>query len=104
MANNATVVPPFLPLLFFPPFQSLPPMQLIPLDFLEPGESAEIFGVDGGEDQIHRLAELGIRQGAQVHMVQPGLPCILKVNDQRFTLRLDPQVMVTVAVTAGETS
>ena len=77
-------------------------MNLLPLDLLQPGESAEIHDVNGGFDQIHRLAELGIRQGAHVHMVRPGLPCILKVNDQRFTLRLSPDVMVMVSV--GEAS
>lgn len=77
-------------------------MNVIPLDLLQSGESAEIQQVEGAHDDIHRLAELGIRQGAKVHMVQPGFPCILKIDDQRFTLRLAPDVMVMVAV--GEAS
>ena len=71
-------------------------MELVPLDFLQSGERAEIQDIDGDASDIHRLAELGIRKGATVHMVQPGSPCILTVGEQRFTLRLDPEVTVLV--------
>ena len=73
-------------------------MNLLPLHFMQPGESALIHDIDGGDNDIHRLAELGIRPGAQVQMVRPGMPCILKVGGQRFTMRLDPNVMVTVTL------
>ncbi|MCA9174078.1 MAG: ferrous iron transport protein A [Planctomycetales bacterium] len=71
-------------------------MNLVPLELLKSGERAEILEVDGGSEDVHRLAELGIQSGAAVEMVQPGTPCILTVNDRRFTLRLDPAVMVLV--------
>lgn len=71
-------------------------MELVPLDFLQSGERAEIFDIDGDSSDIHRLAELGIRKGATILMVQAGSPCILTVDQQRFTLRLDPEVTVLV--------
>lgn len=75
-------------------------MNLLPLDLLAAGESAEIVEVTGAPEEIHRLAEMGIRQGAVVRMVQPGCPCILTVDDRRFTLRLDTSVTVMVEMGA----
>ena len=71
-------------------------MNLIPLDLLNPGDLARIHEVEGDRDATHRLAEMGIRAGANVLMVKPGSPCILSVDDRRFTVRLDDSVSVLV--------
>ena len=45
---------------------------LMPLDMLAAGEWAEIEEVTGQHEWVGRLAELGIRQGCRVQVVQPG--------------------------------
>ena len=61
--------------------------QLIPLRFLARGQSAEIGELIGQPDQIQRLRELGIHSGAQIEMVQPGSPCIVRLDAQRLCFR-----------------
>ena len=47
---------------------------LMPLDMLRAGEWAEVAEVTGQPAWVGRLAELGIRQGCRVQVVQPGSP------------------------------
>jgi len=45
--------------------------ELIPLNLLNAGQTAEIGQIMGGPDFVHRLHELGFTNGAQVEMVLP---------------------------------
>jgi Fe2+ transport system protein FeoA len=36
---------------------------------------------------VGRLAELGLRQGCRLQMLQPGAPCLLQVDNCRLCLR-----------------
>ena len=54
--------------------------ELIPLHLLDRGQSAEIDQLTGQADQVHRLEELGMRSGVRIEMVQPGSPCIVRLD------------------------
>lgn len=71
---------------------------VIPLDLLAAGEHGHIHELDGPPELIHRLAEMGLRIGAAVSMVQPGSPCILAVGNHRFSIRIDDCATVLVEV------
>jgi Fe2+ transport system protein FeoA len=60
---------------------------LLPLDMLQAGEWAEVEQVSGHEAWVGRLAELGIREGCRLRVVQPGSPCLLDVGGCRLCLR-----------------
>lgn len=60
---------------------------MIPLDMLKPGEHAHVVEVSGDAAWVCRLAEMGLREGCQLTVLQPGSPCLLKVADCRLCLR-----------------
>jgi Fe2+ transport system protein FeoA len=60
----------------------------ISLHSLARGQFGTINRLDGSLDQVHRAEELGLRSGARVEMVQPGSPCIVRINEtQKFCVR-----------------
>lgn len=60
---------------------------LMLLDMLRAGEECEIEEVSGQPAWVGRLAELGIRQGCRVRVVQAGSPCLLDVGGCKLCLR-----------------
>lgn len=60
---------------------------LMPLDMLRAGETAEVAEVGGQAAWVGRLAELGIRPGCMLQVVQPGSPCLLNVDGCKLCLR-----------------
>ena len=56
------------------------PFDLVPLASLKAGQMGRIGEVLGGGDVVHRLRELGLRDGAEVQMVRPGSPCIIRLD------------------------
>ena len=70
--------------------------EMIPLEFLPAGHSAAVGQLIGGQNDIHRLEELGLRGGAQIEMVQPGSPCIIRLDGQKFCFRADDALQVSV--------
>jgi Fe2+ transport system protein FeoA len=60
---------------------------LLPLDMLRAGEWAEVADVTGDPSWVGRLAELGLRQGSRLCVLQSGSPCLLQVADCRLCLR-----------------
>jgi Fe2+ transport system protein FeoA len=60
---------------------------LLPLEMLRAGEWAEVREVTGQPGWVGRLAELGIREGSRLQVVQPGSPCLLNVAGCRLCLR-----------------
>jgi Fe2+ transport system protein FeoA len=60
---------------------------LMHLDMLRAGEWAEVEEVSGQPALVGRLAEMGIRQGCRVQVVQPGTPCLLNVGGCKLCLR-----------------
>jgi ferrous iron transport protein A len=60
---------------------------LMPLDMLRAGEVAEVAEVAGLASWVGRLAELGIRPGCRLQVVQPGATCLLEVGGCKLCLR-----------------
>ena len=69
---------------------------LIPLGQLCAGRKAVVAAVLGGAEQVHRLHELGLRDGAAIEMVRAGSPCILRLGSQKLCFRADEMVSVLV--------
>ncbi|MDY3551806.1 FeoA family protein [Gemmata sp. JC717] len=74
---------------------------LLPLDMLSPGEWAEVAEVNGQPEWVCRLAELGIRQGCRLQVVQPGATCLLNVSGCKLCLRGDDSAQILVRPVAG---
>jgi Fe2+ transport system protein FeoA len=68
----------------------------IPLSLLSPGVTAYVSDFLGCADTIHRLQELGLRSGAQIEMVQPGSPCIIRLAGHKLCFRADELMSVFV--------
>lgn len=75
---------------------SIPSPHVIPLSLLSAGQSAWVDAVLGGGDLIQRLRELGLRDGAEIRMVRPGSPCIIRLAGQKLCLRADELMGVLV--------
>jgi Fe2+ transport system protein FeoA len=75
---------------------------LIPLSTLRLGQIAEVRQVVGQTEQVRRLEELGIRDGAVLEMVQPGTPCIVRVGASKLCFRDGEllSVLVTLRMSA----
>ncbi|GAB4142087.1 MAG: hypothetical protein Tsb009_12170 [Planctomycetaceae bacterium] len=74
-----------------------PVQQILPLEFLQAGETGWIAEVDGDEEFINRLAEMGCRQGTRIRMIRPGTPCIIAVENHRLSFRGDDAALIFVA-------
>ncbi len=61
--------------------------ELLPLNLLVRGQCALVEQLVGQVDHVHRLEELGLRAGVSVEMLQPGIPCIVRVADQKLCFR-----------------
>jgi Fe2+ transport system protein FeoA len=71
---------------------------VLPLDMLRAGEWAEVTEIAGQSVLQHRLAELGVRAGCRIRMLQPGVPCLLDVNGCKLCLRADECTQIYVRV------
>jgi len=74
---------------------------IVPLESLQADEQGTICHIDGDQPLVHRLHEMGIREGARVRMVRSGRPCIVHVNDHRLSLRADGNVTILVELSAA---
>jgi ferrous iron transport protein A len=63
------------------------PPDAVPLELLRPGEWADIADVGGDPSWVCRMAELGLRPGCRLQMLQSGAPCLLQVAGCRLCLR-----------------
>jgi Fe2+ transport system protein FeoA len=69
---------------------------LLPLELLQGGEWADVADVSGEPGWVGRLAELGIRIGCRLQVLQPGSPCLLAVGGCRLCLRGECAAQVLV--------
>jgi ferrous iron transport protein A len=60
---------------------------LLPLEMLQAGEWADVEDVSGEPEWVGRMAELGVRNGCRLQVLQPGSPCMLQVGGCRLCLR-----------------
>jgi Fe2+ transport system protein FeoA len=76
--------------------------EIVPLRFLLPGQVAWVDEVVGSSVNVHRLAELGLKPGTAVEVVQPGNPCIIRVAGSKLCFRDGD--LLNVLVRLGETA
>lgn len=69
---------------------------IIPLNRLTAGQSAYVSQIIGQLDHVHRLEELGLRDGTRVEMFRPGNPCIIRLAGNKVCLRADSLLNVLV--------
>ena len=72
------------------------PFMLVPLDLLQTGEWADVAEVSGDPSWVGRLAELGIRQGCRLQVLQPGSPCLLQVANCKLCVRGNDSAQILV--------
>lgn len=68
----------------------------LPLDLLPLGREGKIVDVAGEPAKVHQLAEVGLRQGCGVRVLQAGQPSLLVVDGRRLTVRLGNEVEIFV--------
>ena len=69
---------------------------LLPLELLRHGEWADVAELHGEPGWVGRLAELGVRPGSRLRVLQPGSPCLLEVGESRLSLRADWAMQILV--------
>lgn len=74
---------------------------LLPLELLSAGEWADIADVSGSPAWVGRMAELGLRAGSRVQVLQPGSPCLLRIGGGRLSLRPDHGIQILVRPADG---
>lgn len=72
------------------------PGDLMPLEFLDAGAWADVADVSGEPGWVTRLAEMGVRSGSRLRVLQPGSPCLLQIGDARLSLRGDCAMQILV--------
>lgn len=76
--------------------------QVLPLQMLGTGEAGRVTDVAGNDRLVSRLAEMGLRAGVHVRMLQPGEPCIVALDHQRLSLRGEEEALVLVELSCEE--
>jgi ferrous iron transport protein A len=69
---------------------------LLPLELLRPGQWAEVAEVTGEASWVGRLAELGLRAGCRLRLLQAGWPCLLQLGGSRLSLRGEQGTQILV--------
>jgi ferrous iron transport protein A len=72
------------------------PTELMPLEYLHTGDWADIADVTGEPGWVNRLAEMGVRIGCRLHVLQSGSPCLLQIGESRLSLRGDLATQILV--------
>ena len=72
------------------------PTDLLPLELLHAGQWADVADVAGEPGWVSRLAEMGVRIGSRLRVLQAGSPCLLQVGDCRLSLRGDLAMQIMV--------
>ena len=74
---------------------------LLPLEMLNAGEWAEVHEVTGEPSWVCRMAELGLRAGCRLQMLQAGKPCLFDVGGCRLCLRGECAMQILVRPVAA---
>jgi ferrous iron transport protein A len=77
--------------------------QLLPLDLLRSGESAVVADIYGDPTWVGRMAELGLREGSRIEMIQSGSPCMLNIAGCKLCIRGDSTSCIMVSPIAAST-
>jgi ferrous iron transport protein A len=68
----------------------------MPLELMPCGQWADVEEVGGEPGWIGRMAELGVRIGSRIRILQSGSPCILEIGQSRLSLRGEESFQVLV--------
>lgn len=68
----------------------------IPLNLLAAGQIGQIDDLVGCPEAVHRLEELGLRRGCMIEMLQPGSPCIVRLEGCKICFRDNESFSVLV--------
>ena len=79
----------------------MPHHELLPLEFLDAGEWADIADVTGEPGWVCRMAEMGVRTGSRLHVLQRGIPCLFQVGGTRLSLRAADAMHILVRPVAA---
>ena len=72
-------------------------LDLLPLELLRPGQRGEVCDISGDPSWIARLAELGVRVGCRLRLLQCGPTCLFQCEGGgRLSLRGDEQFQILV--------
>ena len=74
---------------------------LLPLEYLRTGEWADVADVTGEPGWVGRLAELGLRTGSRLLLLQSGWPCLLEIGGSRLSLRCEEGTRILVRPVTG---
>jgi ferrous iron transport protein A len=69
---------------------------VFPLKMLAAGQCARIDQLVGRPEEVHRLKELGMREGVSIEMLQSGSTCIVKLDGSKLAFRHDEAFGVLV--------
>jgi Fe2+ transport system protein FeoA len=72
------------------------PELLLPLEMVGSGEWADVAEVQGEPGWVGRMAELGVRVGSRLRVLQGGSPCLLQVGGARLSLRGEAAMHILV--------
>jgi len=72
------------------------PNELLPVEMLQTGDWADVADVTGEPGWVSRLAEMGVRIGCRLRVLQAGSPCLLQVGESRLSLRGDCGMQILV--------
>jgi ferrous iron transport protein A len=62
-------------------------VDLVPIHQLPAGGSGRVMHILGCPEQVQRVKEMGIRDGAEIQMVRAGVPCIIRAGMQTLCVR-----------------
>jgi len=74
---------------------------LLPLELVRSGEWAVVAEVHGEPSWIGRMAELGVRIGSRLQVLQSGSPCLLLIGGARLSLRSELAMQIWVRPVAA---
>jgi Fe2+ transport system protein FeoA len=70
---------------------------LLPLQIASAGSNVRVRHVGGTAQAVHRLHELGLREGVAMQIVQSGTPCIVQLAGHKLAVRNEDGVVVLVS-------
>ena len=71
-------------------------VDFVPLKKMTTGQFAEVLSLEGDASHVHRLGELGFRQGTRIEIFRGGNPCIVRSRGNKLCLRTDQLLNVLV--------
>ncbi len=74
----------------------------IPVEYLSQDSLGVVVDVAGEGQNIHRLEEMGIRNGCRIRMLCPGETCLLAIDGKKMCVRLGSVAEIMVCPVTDE--